>query len=893
MSELKKPTIKGLIEKLLEENHIQENEVGTVQALLGQASNGLNKDEIFTLVSKLNDKLDAHTSDLITPNGLNYSVFESEVKTVAQVINKEKVQREKSQKQATVEPLQEKKDIEKTPQEKAEIERQQRIAENKDYLKGLLKRIPGADKLGITEEDLEEIAETKEVNDRFWDATKVCMEKEKCSAEEATEKIAKEYGFEAGYFESNAYKAAEATHCISIFEECFEKNQNGERILEKLEENPARLEIAKKIIPGLAEALTIVASSPKKAFEVLTGSLVTILSEMNQEKQESIEKNIEANEAKILEAMQNKEGTSAKTIQDYIYSISAWKEELSKRKNWSDGARNQDAQKKYDKFFERITPIYLSSNSNGSISNLYERLKDNSTVKELELEFEDFVIGIEKNLRKDQDKFLMSYIEIDYLIEQERKVRRFDLFNKTIEEAKRNGNKITDEYVLRDSKKEEERVRRECEKYKKIFANRRKITQKDDSITEKRNKIGSRKSSPEKLENDIVRISNDRKEIIRISKEFGISTDEAAQKYFSENENALKLYTKRERKILAKEEGDKKRIVKPQVLKKLRIFRKEKNEQLIEKYTSEIEYLTKQIEIGDESSIALDAKIQLLNRANEKLLKAQRRKIKLEKQMSSKTATGILDNKEQKEVEKKIFESYLKEGKTAVEFLKQLNENESGKRLNIEEILKIIENGARKYLTAEVLHNFIVNERTALKNTALIEALKIKKDNAEKQGLTDLALMYGEKLTTIEESQALCESSIAEKRNLLLVRMGLKANEIGRTEGATQTQETAQIPDSGESKTSSAIDLNQTQEEQERGNKNSLAVEELEVTGAEIGVESLKKIAKKNKVTPKRIKEAFSKIAGLRKSKQEVVEQTEQDVNPDEKTTQTNTEGIR
>ena len=878
MSELKKPTIEGLVEKLLEGNHIEENEAGTVQALLEQASNGLNKDEIFTLVTKLNDKLDAHTSDLITPNGLNYTVFESEVKTVAQVINKEKRQREKSQTQATVEPLQEKKDIEKTPQEKAEIERQERINNNKNSLKDLIGRIPGADKLGLTEEDFDEIAECQETNDGFWGEVKNLIEEGKCSEEEAQEKTRKKYKLPEEYFKSKKYEIAELNHYINIIEVQAKEGKNIQQIEEEFQKDPVRYAAFQKMVGMFGK----VVKTPFELVGVLTSCLGEKLTEFSLEKENELLETIDANEGKIRDAILGGYNTNVRTIKLYIDKLETARKDLVRRRDKTDGLNKND--KEISEFFEKMTKLYLSSNSNTTISKLYEKFKKNPKIKGIE--FEEFLSGIEDNLRQNGN-VVGDRETIDAMIEAERKFRRSELLQEAIDAARENGNIIVEEEYLKQIEKLEKKDRKETQESKIKFAKRRGIETGKDRV-----KVIKTKLSKEQLESDLERISADRKHIINMSRELGISTDEAAQKYFEANPRYLNLYTRRERKVLTGNTDSKNRQVKADnVLKKLRIFKKEKNDSLILIYSSELELLRDKISKGIQDPKELNGKIAELDKVKRKLKKAQDRKEKLEKKEAkptkSKSAVELLERKEKKEKEKDIFTKYIKSGKSAMEFLNELNSDESNSSLDKEELLKIIKSNARKYVILEKLTLFIENERTIFYNQEKIEKLKSKMDLAKENNATSMYEIYERKIKAIEKNQERLYELTRESREKILIRMGLKTKNNERTENPRQQTEERQIIDSEETKASSIADGVKSPEEQEGEIKSGLAIEQIEITGVKPNV---KAIAKKSKVTPSRIKRVFAKIVGLRKSKEKVAEQNEQETRPEEKQNKASTE---
>ena len=86
MSGLNKPTIEGLIEKLLSDNYIKPDEAETVQSMLQSATSGMTTEEISILIGSLNDKVEAPSSELLTQDGINLSVLESAINETTKVI---------------------------------------------------------------------------------------------------------------------------------------------------------------------------------------------------------------------------------------------------------------------------------------------------------------------------------------------------------------------------------------------------------------------------------------------------------------------------------------------------------------------------------------------------------------------------------------------------------------------------------------------------------------------------------------------------------------------------------------------------------------------------------------------------------------------------------------
>lgn len=867
MSELKKPTIEGLVEKLLEGNHIDENEAVTIQTLLEQASNGLNKEEIFTLVTKLNDKLDAHTSDLITPNGLNYASFDSVVKTVSQVIKKEKIQRETRQAQANVNPLQEKITDEKTPQEKAEMERQERIEKNFKNLKRIIDKIPNANELGILDEDLIEIAEIQDINDSIWNDIEEYMQKEKCTFEDAQEKIAQKYNLPPNYFTSNGYEAAEYAHVIDAVEQL-----DGEEVDIKSITTNRRIA---KIIEGKPEIDAITKGGMVSKKDLLTyfiGRLGKCLKSFSLEKEEEILKHIDAEEAILRDHTYGKYENNVRKLKLHLDNLENAKTELANRKNIIEREKIKSNKEKI--FFKNMTNLYLSSNSKTTLSKLYEKHKENPKLKEVS--FEEFLIEIEENLKSDITNYSDLW-DIEKLIKAERTFRKTELLEGLITEARKNGNRITEETYLEEVKKEETNARKIADNMKAKFALKRGIETGKDIIKDDKRHI--KFFSEISLETDLEKISNDRIQILVMSKRLGISTDQAAKKYFEENKENLYTYTKRERDVLT---GNLRAVDKngkiSTVLKQLRGFMSERNDRLISLYVSETDELSKKLAmITNTDSKKTDKMLNELLKLRKKIKKAEERKEKLEKKQNkfrTKDVVSVLERKEKMANEKEIFANYIQSGKSAMEFLEELNSNKENCAIDKESLLRIICDNARKYLTPEELGIFIDNERTIFNNKKLIGVLKEKIEIAQGFNAVSNAEFYKNKVTKIEGNQKKLFESTGKSREKLLKRMGL----------VTENSENNNINKTGREEYS----VDQTENKMETVElQKKLTVEQLDIDGVKPNV---KAIAKKGKVTISRVKKVFAKIVGLRKAKEKEAEQTEQETITEEKTTNTSTE---
>ena len=249
MSALKEPTIDGLIDKLLEENYIDKKEEETVQGLLSQAASGMTKDEIFMLVTTLNNELEATSSALITPNGLNYTSFDTVVKKVSDVIKKDKIEKE-NEEAKKAEFSQEKTVVDKTQEEKAEIERQERIAQNRKDIDDIMKEIAALKDIELSDDCKTRIAEEMEKKRQVDKEYKRLIE-EGQSPEEALNNAYEKVGISRS--ENNPI--SDATNVMTVIRDIkkIDPSTQDNQVNEYLKGSRAYQEFIK--IPGVEECL--------------------------------------------------------------------------------------------------------------------------------------------------------------------------------------------------------------------------------------------------------------------------------------------------------------------------------------------------------------------------------------------------------------------------------------------------------------------------------------------------------------------------------------------------------------------------------------------------------------------------------------------------------------
>lgn len=885
MSKLNRPTIDGFVEKLLNDQIIKENEVDKVQLSLEQASKGLNKNEIFTLVSTLNDRLDAASNDLITPNGLNYAGFENVVKEVSNAIVKEKVNREAAEVAKKEVQEAEKLKEQKALEEKAEKERQEIIEKNKRYLEDFIKNTPGMENLNLTDEDMSELAKVQDDVDRYI-KLKDELDKQGVSEDEKNKILKRETGRTIDSFDTPEAKAATIVHTMRKFENS-EEQEVGE-IIENL--SGTEQQLLEKAIGSEKFAEMKKQKDKVSVLEMLKLGLGGMLAEFSLKKENNVdkqEKTIETYEAKIRGALFNDNETNAKKILSFLENIES--AQISRRENIVKKETLSDKDKiAKNMFFTYITNKYISLDSSVTISSLYERYKNHPKMRVFDMNFEDFICGIQDNLKEHATLTEDNYV-LDEMIKIERMIRKSDLLKQAIETAKKNGNEILEEEALKEFDDSFESERKNIPQYKQIFATRKNIDV--ERIKKNHEKEMKKEISAPKLENDISRINQDREQIIELSKKLRISTDDAAKIYFEKNKERINLYSRKEREILREKSPINKDLNSnsKKTIKKLSIFMKEKNDTLISIYTQEIEDIKKEIEDGKFDIKEFDSKWKKLEKQKSKLEKAQKRDKTIGKMNRSKGTMGVFEEIERKDFEKNIFKKYLHSGKSAYEFLEEFNKSENGTNLSKNELMVIIKNGSRKFMRPEKLTNLIANEETIFKNENLLEKLRLKREHAEKQGLTEWIKECEEQIKDAEKNLQKCMEKTNEAKESIKGMVPKIRGDFGKAkdQAPLESEATATIKQTSENANNERI------KNQEFENS-SIVSQGIEVSTIETG-EGIKPnitaIAKKNKVTSSRIKNAFSKIMELRKSKTTMHEDHEvQDENEiDEQTVENKT----
>ena len=401
MSGLNKPTIEGLIEKLLSDNYIKPDEAETVQSMLQSATSGMTTEEISILIGSLNDKVEAPSSELLTQDGINLSVLESAINETTKVIIREKNIREQSQ--AKVEdPLE--KILQK---EQEEREHQEQIEKTKEFLANLSQEFSEVEfNFKLTDEESIEYASI--INSpHFKNMIKLMSE---CIAngkdpEEAFNKYAEENGISWSF---DKVTAAAGFSVFQIGAEIRKKGKKGNAAVEELAENEADL-------------VTVVCGSVDE-FRIKGFSFVGTV--LNNVIQRTREKDMKYQTTVLKEAALGGKYLTYDELKRKVVYLEQVKIDYYDRikktlhKN-NDQVLTEEDSKKRNELFHEITNEYLATGRN--FSTLYKITKDNPLIQDMS--FEEFFDRIIEDLKSNSNGSKEENSAITEIIEIERKDR--------------------------------------------------------------------------------------------------------------------------------------------------------------------------------------------------------------------------------------------------------------------------------------------------------------------------------------------------------------------------------------------------------------------------------------------------------------------------------------
>ena len=711
MSGLNKPTIEGLIEKLLSDNYIKPDEEETVQSMLQSATSGMTTEEISILIGSLNDKVEAPSSELLTQDGINLSVLESAINETTKVIIREKNIREQSQ--AKVEdPLE--KILQK---EQEEREHQEQIEKTKEFLANLSQEFSEVEfNFKLTDEESIEYASI--INSpHFKNMIKLMSE---CIAngkdpEEAFNKYAEENGI------SWSFDKVTAAAGFSVFQkgaEIRKKGKKGNAAVEELAENEADL-------------VTVVCGSVdefrKKGFSFVGTVLNNVI-------QRTREKDMKYQTTVLKEAALGGKYLTYDELKRKVVYLEQVKIDYYDRikktlhKN-NDQVLTEEDSKKRNELFHEITNEYLATGRN--FSTLYKITKDNPLIQDMS--FEEFFDRIIEDLKSNSKGSKEENSAITGIIEIERE----DRINYKLAEqlgAARNNLQLETGDIKKRIEEYDINYESDCKNF--INENKYRRVQNKSILCQKRGLDQKNYESQFKLEKKSVDeceqaisefncVIRDRQEIIKLAKECNISKEEAAQKYFAENTEARNHYNKKEQKFLFDEKN---KTIRNKFITRLKTVIINRKEKAIEKTKEALKNVREDIELESGNiynSIGLADALKKESDLKRKLKKLENKQKRRKRLRDGKNAFDIVDDKNKKIFEKNILKMF-EDGKSAAEILKTLEENGNEYDFSFEEVLNTIVSGNKKNLTIKDIKILTKNEKE-------IYDASIKKYAAEKK----------------------------------------------------------------------------------------------------------------------------------------------------------------
>lgn len=874
MSGLNKPTIEGLIEKLLSDNYIKPDEAESVQSMLQSATSGMTTEEISTLISSLNDKVEAPSSELLTQDGLNLSVFESAINETTKVIIREKNIREQSQ--AKVEdPLE--KILQK---EQEEREHQEQIEKTKEFLANLSQEFSEVEfNFKLTDEETDEYASMIH-NPHFKNVIKLMSEytAQGKDPKEAFNKYAEENGI------SWSFDKVTAAAGLSVFQkgaEIRKKGKKGNAVLEELVENEGDL---------VTVACGSVDEFRKKGFSFVGTVLNNVI-------QRTREKDINIQTTKLKEAVLGGKTLTYNELKRNVIYLEQVKIDYYERikktleKN-NDQLLNEEDCKKRDELFHNITNEYLATGKDFSM--LYKYTKDNPLIQEMS--FEEFFDRIIQDLKNNSNGSKAENAYISNIITIERENRIIRLLAEQLGAARSNLQLETgdlsqriEEYDInyeRDCKKFRNENKDNRELYKNFLCKKRGIDQKNYEPQFKLEK----KSVDESKQaiNEVNCVIRDRQEILKLAKEYNLSKDEAAKKYFAENEEAKKHYSKKEQKLLF---DDKSKVIRNKFITRLKNVIINRKEIAIEKTKVALKEVREEIE--EESgniynSIRLAEVLKKESDLNGKLKKLENKQKRRKRLLDGKNAFDIVDDKNRKNVQKDILKMF-KDGKNTTEILKTLEENGNEYDFSFDEVLNTIVSGNKKHLTIKEIKILTKNEKeiyeTSIKKYAAEIKLQNVKDRLEKIGISNDEDRTKKALESYlkdwEQYHSIKIDNFnkdIEENNLMTpkIREKIKKREEfyskirSAPKKATNENKTQETP-TQEQQTNDSVSHNTTEESQEQ------PIEVEEMTAPPKMQFDVKAITRNGEVTPLSMKDAAEEMISL-KGKDSTRTQDEQQV---------------
>lgn len=536
--------------------------------------------------------------------------------------------------------------------------------------------------------------------------------------------------------------------------------------------------------------------------------------------------------------------------------------------------KDDESTKRLNELYKKMTDEYLITGK--TVSSIFEQYKKRGLLGELE--FGDVLDGIIGEITP-QVTAVYGTSNIIELKEHEKECRIVDLTLQEYEEAQINGNNISNERLRNENpksiqkfKKDEEKRAKELQYFKNYLILKRnlnpnkKFWNPDELIGEEINpeEIGNKTVKNNSLE-QVLRnrdnVNRDRNAIIRLCKEQRISSNEAAQQYFSENPKALENYTKKEREVLTgNQDKTKKNVKENKTLQQINAVLIDRNYKSMKKIAEKLDELRKKEELeikgGNSKKIEkIKLKIQKLENKYQKIEKSNQ---KLEKAKTEKTAEDILNNKVSELDGKIVFKRYLETKKTALELYEEYVDK--GIKITFDEILGAIESEAKGYMNNHDIINLITLERSTFLKRGQMEFWNEHKLIAERNNNLSDTRKCQEKIRNIQNELDVGNFVRDRYKESLIKRTGMVRSDHQKQDISFEKRD------------------NEIVTEESKGNpdklgaKKQLEPQKMEVENLKVVpgiIPNVKAIAKKGNVTRTTIQSVFSKLFSLRKEKED------------------------
>lgn len=867
MGTLREPTIEGFVDKLIEDNHIGALEIGDVQKTLERATDQMTSEEKVNFIKVLSNRVDAPASNLITPNGLNYAVFESAVKEVSKSIETKRIDKEKqSNKNNNEENLIQ----QMTAAEREKKEWEEKILENKKALDDTLESWFGNNKPVILDEDKDIIAENMAKIEEFEKKTKEYLNKG-MKEEDAIKKAKEDCGITEEMWESaemgfamysyvlnDAEKIRKETDCTQ--EEALNKRLQDGSVMSKMMGNEID-EIRKKY--GISDA----------KMALLVG--LNLKNEKMQEKRKN--KNI----AKLEET---KDGDFVNLADIKLCVGKIEKSKLSEKKSrhvinkiLGKEKLSPDEKQKRKDVYKELTDEYLATGA--TISEIYEKYRDSELL--IGMDFYDVLDGVLKEVKPSKDT-LSNRKNMKVLRKHEMECRVNELSMVELDKARENiplevRSGIMEEVNVRhliNYKNSEDKRNEKLLEFKKNIVEKRGINTEDKKWKEvkaaTKNRNRKQRKKEEKTSEEVIKARNDvikdRKEIIKIMNDEGISTEEAIKKYFTENPNALKNYSAQEQKEMFGEDKQGNEISNLFLEKQLgvQLDRDSKSIGMLALKIEKCKRKLEQLELTDSADIEIIDKMKEIENLTSKYHKIEKSMNKRLSITEEQKKNDIFANKEKSLAKEAIFKKYIESGKNAIDIFKEIEEEGNSYKFSFADVLSFIEDGGKGILAPNDLKKLIDNERSIYVASRKIEIYDRKKET-KSESEESWGQYYNKKIEAQGNEISKREKIANSYKNKLARRLGVKKSDKLETIADLEVE-------SGEQ------DVDVVKEQQESSDNNQIEISELKVEQIKTTsgiIPNVKAIAKKGRVTKTSLKEVFSKISRLNKEKSSISKATD------------------